>query len=173
MEQVAAVAGTISERLNAVVERAVVALLVVLVLMVWLGVLVRYVIPLPITFTEEASRYLMIWMALLAVSCGIARREHIGVTLLFDKLPRRAARTLLLVLDVIAFAFFGLLFVYGVGFAVGGATQFTMIYQIPKTIPFASVPVAAALACIQLALVACRDQVRARVEPGVDRAAGE
>ena len=61
-----------SDRINAVVQRLCVALLVVLVLDVWLGVMVRYVIPLPLTFTEELARYLMIWMALLAISSGIS-----------------------------------------------------------------------------------------------------
>ena len=74
-----------SHWLNRFVEIAVVVLMVLLVLDVWLGVLVRYFVDLPLTFTEEAARYLMIWMALLAVSIGIARREHIGVLILFDR----------------------------------------------------------------------------------------
>jgi TRAP-type C4-dicarboxylate transport system permease small subunit len=39
------------------------------------------------SFTEELARYLMIWMALLAVSCEIAHREHIGVEFVFSRLP--------------------------------------------------------------------------------------
>ena len=49
-----------AEFLTKWVDRICVALLVVLILDVWLGVIVRYVWPLPITFTEEAARYLMI-----------------------------------------------------------------------------------------------------------------
>ncbi|MFT6775565.1 MAG: TRAP-type C4-dicarboxylate transport system permease small subunit [Paracoccaceae bacterium] len=68
-------------------ERTCVALLALFVLDVWLGVVARRIIPLPITFTEELARYLMIWMALLAVSCEIAHREHIGVEFVFSRLP--------------------------------------------------------------------------------------
>ena len=159
-----------SARLDRLVERVCVALAVLLVLDVWLGVLVRYAFPLPITFMEEAARYLMIWMALLAVSCGIARREHIGVELLFDRFPRPLRRWLLLTLDLLALGFFALLLFYGVGMVEKGGRQLTMIYGLTKSLPFAAVPTAAALACLQLVLVALRDQARfdddADVEPG-------
>ncbi len=46
----------------------VILLTVLLVLDVRLGIYVRYFSDLSLTFTEEAVRYLLIWMALLAVS---------------------------------------------------------------------------------------------------------
>ena len=159
-------AGVASASLNAVVERICVGFAVVLVLNVWLGVLARYVLPVHLTFTEEVARYLMIWMALLAVSCGIARREHIGVMLLFEQLPAAVRHWLLLALDLVAAAFFALLFVYGIGFAIDGADQLTMIYDLPKTVPFAAVPVAAGLSLVQILLVAVRDQGQLRAGPG-------
>lgn len=151
-----------AEFLTRWVDRACVALLVLLILDVWLGVIVRYVWPLPITFMEEAARYLMIWLALLAVSAGIGRREHIGVQFLFGALPIPVARVLLAVIDVLGIAFFLFMLFYGVGMVERGAKTFTMIYGISKGIPFAAVPVAAAMAAIQLAFVAIRDQARLR-----------
>lgn len=161
----AARAGRASDRLNWLVERLCALIAIVLVFDVWLGVFVRFVIPLPLTFTEEAARYLMIWMALLAVSCGIARREHIGVLLLFDALPAGLRRPLLAVLDLLGFCFFAFLLYYGIGFTADGLARFTMIYGMNKALPFAAVPVSAALACIQIALVALRDQAPGDPEP--------
>jgi TRAP-type C4-dicarboxylate transport system permease small subunit len=154
-----------SDRLAWLVDRVCIALMVLLVLDVWLGVLVRYMWPLPITFMEEAARYLMIWVALLAVSSCIARREHIGVQAVFGALPLGARRVLLLVLDLMGIAFFALLFFYGIGLVDRGGRTFTMIYGLSKAVPFAAVPVAAAIAAVQLALVAVRDQARIRVHP--------
>ena len=148
----------LSDRVNWVVERVCAALLVLLVLDVWLGVLVRYVIPLPLTFTEEAARYLMIWTALLAISCGIARREHIGVQLLVERFPVSVRRLVLLLVDLLALAFFLFLLIYGIGLVEKGMSRFTMIFGVTKALPFAAVPVSAALACLQLMLVAVRDQ---------------
>ena len=150
-------------------------LLLLLVIDVWLGVLVRYAIPLPITFTEELARYLMIWMALLAVSSGIAYREHIGVEFVFTRLPAGARRWIAVAFDVIVFAFFFVLFWYGLGFAEKGFSRLTMIYAIPKGYAFAGVPLAAFVACIQLALMGVHDffAERAPEATGVSIPGGE
>jgi len=147
----------LSRRLNWWVERLCVALMIVLVLDVWLGVLARYVLPWNLTFTEELARYLMIWTALIAVSSGISHREHIGVLVLFQRFPPRVRKGLAVTFDVIAFVFFALIFVYGIGMVERGFSRYTMIDGIPKAWPFLGVPLAAALACVQLALVAVHD----------------
>ncbi|MDX1605256.1 MAG: TRAP transporter small permease subunit [Candidatus Competibacterales bacterium] len=165
IERLGDFAAAASQGLNWLVERLCALLALVLVLDVWLGVFVRYVWPLPLTFTEEAARYLMIWMALLAVSCGIARREHIGVQLLFDALPQGMQRALLFAFDALALAFFGFLLVYGLDMVDRGSRSYTMIFGLTKSLPFAAVPAAAALACVQLVLVAIRDQVRFGTDP--------
>ncbi|EYD73116.1 TRAP transporter small permease [Limimaricola hongkongensis] len=157
MPKVAVAARAASLKLNKLVEITCVGLLVLLVLDVWLGVLVRYAIPLPLTFTEELARYLMIWMALLAVSSGIAYREHIGVEFLFARFPAKGRRYLAVGFDLIAFAFFALLFWYGLEFVERGFKRQTMIFDMPKAYPFMGVPLAAALACIQLLLTAIHD----------------
>lgn len=149
-----------SQRLAWITDRAAATLLALLVLDVWLGVFARYVLPLPLTFMEEAARYLMIWVALLAVSSCIPRREHIGVQVLFERLPAALRRGLLGLLDLIGIAFFVFLAFYGIGMVERGARTFTMIYGMSKALPLAAVPVGAALAAVQLVLVALRDQAR-------------
>ncbi|PLX35167.1 MAG: C4-dicarboxylate ABC transporter permease [Hyphomicrobiales bacterium] len=146
-----------SRQLNWLVERLCVLLMILLVLDVWLGVLVRYVLPLGWTFTEELARYLMIWMALLAVSSGISHREHIGVLVIFEKFPPGGRKWLAVGFDLVAFVFFAMIFYYGLGFVERGFGRYTMIAQIPKGYPFIGVPLAAGLACMQLALVAMHD----------------
>jgi TRAP-type C4-dicarboxylate transport system permease small subunit len=157
MANVSSTAKAWSLRVNWLVERVCVALLVLLVLDVWLGVLVRYAIPFPLTFTEELARYLMIWMALLAVSSGLAHREHIGVEFLFVRLPASGRRWLAVAFDIIGFVFFFALFWYGIAFAEKGMSRFSMIYAMPKGYAFAGVPLAAFVACIQLALIGVHD----------------
>jgi len=167
MNNVAQSAHGLSMRVNWFVERFCVLLMVILVLDVWLGVLVRYLVPVmgslfpdvtvQATWTEELARYLMIWMALLAVSSGIAHREHIGVLFVFEKFPPRYRRWLALIFDLLAFAFFALIFYYGLGFVERGMTRFTMIYEMPKGYPNIGIPLSAAMACVQLALVSVRD----------------
>ena len=158
-------AAIISHHLARATEIVVIILLILLVLDVWLGIMVRYFIDIPLTFTEEAARYLMIWMALLAVSVGIARRSHIGVLFLFDRTRGVPRHVLMGLIDLLGLMFFLFLFYYGIGFTVDGGRRLTMIYDIPKSVPFAAVPVSALLAAIQIALVAVRDQAALLPEP--------
>ncbi len=128
-----------------------------LILDVWLGVLVRYVLPVSWTFTEELARYLMIWAALLAVSSGISHREHIGMLVLFERFPAPVRKWLAVAFDIVAFGFFALICAYGIDFVERGFSRYTMIGGLPKAYPFMGVPLAAGLACIQLVLVAIHD----------------
>ncbi len=150
-------AGTASLILNRVVEAVVVALLAALVIDVWIGVADRYVFRWQLNWPEILARYLMIWMALLAISCAIARREHIGLTILIDRLPASLRRSALILCDILAIGLFAYVLWYGVGFAASGMTRHAMIFDMSMGPAFASVPVAAALCGIQLALCVVRD----------------
>lgn len=147
----------LSAMLNRWVERFCAALLAVLLVDIWIGVFGRYVFELPVTWAEELARYLMIWAALLAVSCGIARREHVAVTAVISRLPNRVRRWLHVGIDVLAFAFFAFIGYFGIGMTQGGATQYATIFEMTMVIPFAAVPVSSALACVQLVLMGVRD----------------
>jgi len=169
MQGLAGTAIIASRRVNWFVERACVALMVVLLLDVWLGVLVRYALPVQWTFTEELARYLMIWMALLAVSSGISRREHIGVLLIFERFPPRVRKWLAVAFDITALGFFAVILIYGFGMVDRGFSRYTMINAIPKAYPFMGVPLAATMACVQLVLVATHDFFSSDGKTAADR----
>ena len=151
------IAANLSDGLNWFIERIVAALMLLMVLDVWLGVLDRYGFHWQLPWPEELARYLMIWAALLAISCGIARREHIGLTLLLDRLPTVLRAPILILMDIVALLIFAYIAWYGIDFVQSGAKRQAMIFGISLAIPFAAVPVAAAIACLQQILVGIRD----------------
>jgi len=53
-------------------------------------VVTRYVLNMPLIWSEEAARYLHVWIALFGIHFGLRRNAHIRVTLFVDKLPRTA-----------------------------------------------------------------------------------
>lgn len=128
-----------------------------MVIIVLFGVLSRYVLELGITWTEELARYVMIWAALLAISVGAANREHIGFEMLFSALPVRLQRPLRVLLDLIGIGFFVFLVVFGIGMTVRGTEQYATIFGMTMAVPFASVPVSAALTALQSLAVLLRD----------------
>lgn len=154
------VAGALSDRINRVVEFIVAMLMVGLVLDVWLGVIDRYYFRWQLPWPEVLARYLMIWAAMLAVSCGIARREHIGLTGFIARFPARLRQGVLIAIDLIALAMFLYLLWFGIPFALGGLNRGAMIFGSNMAPFYASIPVAAALASVQLVLVLLRDMGR-------------
>jgi TRAP-type C4-dicarboxylate transport system permease small subunit len=147
----------LSTRINRWVELICAAIIGVLIIDIWIGIFGRYVFELPVTWAEELARYLMIWAALLAVSCGVARREHVAVTALLHRFPIHIRRWFDVAIDALAFAFFAFLAYFGIGMTEQGATQFATIFDMTMMIPFAAVPVSSALVCLQLVLMGIRD----------------
>lgn len=149
--------GRLSFGLNRLVEAVIATLLALLVLDVWLAVLDRYFFHWQLPWPEVLARYLMIWAALLAASSGIARREHIGLSLMTRRLSPPLRRAVLILVDLMTLALFVYLAIYGTEFAEKGASRQAMILGLTLLIPFAAVPVSAALCAVQTLLVGLRD----------------
>jgi len=147
----------IASRVNWVIERVCALLVAILVVVIWFGVLERYVLHLGHTWTEEFSRYVMIWAALLAVSCGAFYREHIGLDIVNSFLPEKGGQILGICLDLISIAFFVFLCWYGIGTTKAGLGQYATIFGITMVVPFAAVPVSSALTAFQIFASMFRD----------------
>ncbi len=146
-----------SAKINTIVEAIVAALMLALVLDVWLGVIDRYFFHWQLPWPETLARYLMIWAAMLAVSSGIARRDHIGLTAFIMVLPYPLRRTMLIAMDLLALALFLYVAWYGIAFTQSGAPRQAMIFGVSLAPFYAAIPVAAFLSSLQLALVLIRD----------------
>lgn len=158
----------IAFRVNWVLERVCAALAAAMVLIIWYGVVERYVFRAGGTWTEELSRYVMIWLALLAVPCAAYYREHIGLELFLARLSLRHRKSLILALDIITVAFFLFLTYYGVLLTQDGATSYATIFSMTMVIPFASVPVSSAFAAFQfvVAMIRMQKQMKAQLASG-------
>ena len=146
-----------SARINTAIETLVAVLMLLLVLDVWLGVVDRYYFRWQLPWPEVMARYLMIWAAMLAISCGIARREHIGLTAFLHMWPASIRRLVLILTDMLALALFLYVTWYGIAFAQSGSTRHAMIFGLSLEPFYAAIPVSAAIASVQLFLVLLRD----------------
>ncbi|HEX9898836.1 MAG TPA: TRAP transporter small permease [Candidatus Methylomirabilis sp.] len=90
-------------RLAAVFESLAMVFLAGVLTTVTLQVFFRYVAGIVAPWTEEATRYLGIWMVFMGATAAMAQGSHIAVTVLVERLPewiqaviRRLSWTLLL-----------------------------------------------------------------------------
>lgn len=148
---------TFGYRINYITERLCGILVAAMIFVVWFGIFDRYFFALGGTWTEELARYIMIWAALLAVPCCTYRREHIGLDLVFSKIPGKHQVKARWLLDFIGIAFFLFLFYFGIIVTNNGATQYATIFGMNMTIPYLSVPVASLLTVVQIVVCMVRE----------------
>ncbi len=136
--------------LERILEVPVFILSVIMTVTVLLGVLFRYVFQSPLGWTEELSRYVMIWMALLSVALCIWRHEHVGVTMFIKKLPRLVAKTIIFLSNFLVLYFLYILAVFGFRMAEGGKAQVSTALHTSMQWWLMAVPVSAVLCLVML-----------------------
>jgi TRAP-type C4-dicarboxylate transport system permease small subunit len=73
----------------------------------------RYLFDLPLSWTEEAARYLFIWSVFIGASQAMRYREHIAIGFFVERLPGRLRQGIALALHGLAAAFLLVVIVKG------------------------------------------------------------
>lgn len=134
------------------VECALCALLAVLLcLLLCANVALRYVFGAPLYYAEEVCVVLMIWMAFIASSIAVGRREMIAVTLVQDLLGPAARRWLGLAVHVLTFAIAAVFLYWSVVWlrSPSAARDVILTLGVPKWPSYLIVPVFFALAAVK------------------------
>ncbi len=161
--------GSVALKLSVYIERLAaypcIAATGAMTIVVILGVLFRYVLQSPLSWSEEVARYLMIWAASLAISIGIMRREHLGITFLTSRFPPSAQKYAAILVNLIVLWFLWILTKFGYYMALEGQTQLSPVlakYRINMMWSLSAIPVAGALAIIQTVLQIIVDLFRSK-----------
>ena len=80
----------LSKIFNNIEECIVAPLMALMSILVFLQVLSRFALHIPMPWIEELMRICFIWTIMLSASIGIKRKAHLGVTMLMTALPRSA-----------------------------------------------------------------------------------
>ncbi len=110
---------------NKVVGWLLAAIIAFMTVLISWQVFARYVAGNSLTFSEEISRFLMIWMTLLGAAYALRKGTLVAVELLPDILKGKWARIVKIVANVMAMIFYILLIKYGWEMAQSVAFQRT------------------------------------------------
>lgn len=122
-----------------------IALGLIMTILILLQIFFRFVIYVPFPWSEECSRYLMIWMGMLGSVVALQKGRHIGVTVLIEKLPATLKKLATLLVRVTTIGFLFVLLKQGIEFALFNQEQLSPAMEISMLIPYTSVPVGAAM----------------------------
>jgi len=116
-----------------------VVLVAALCTIVSLQVFCRLVLRLPLSWTEEASTILFVWITMIGASLALKRGEHFAVELLHRKLSPRLRRVAGLIVGLLL-VLFSLLLVYeGILMAWRNIPVITPAMEMSRSIPYSAV----------------------------------
>ncbi|MCB2055982.1 MAG: TRAP transporter small permease [Geminicoccaceae bacterium] len=151
--------GRLNDAILWVCRWAVILIVAALAVILGAGVFWRYVLNDAIAWSEEGSKYLMVWLAFLGAPIALRHNAHVNVDLLVALLPGRARQASHLLVAVIILATMGVLVWQGALFAAQGARQVASSFGMSMVWVYGVVPAGALL----MGLVALEHGLKAAV----------
>lgn len=109
------------------------------------GVVYRYGLNNALSWAEELSKYLMVWLAFLGAPIALRRLGHINIDLFVRMLPGRLEQFAHLLISLIIGVTMGVVLWKGIGFAELGARQVASSFKLSMFYLYVAVPVGAGL----------------------------
>ncbi|MDA3955588.1 TRAP transporter small permease [Oceanispirochaeta sp.] len=108
-------------------------LLALMVIIVFSNVVARYFLNSSLAWSEELSRFMLIWLAFLGAVLAYVKNEHLGLDILIIVLPYKISRMLLVLSN--------LLVIVGIGILLhGGWTMTAFTFNSGWTSPALAIP---------------------------------
>lgn len=124
--------------------------LAVMVVVVFAQVVWRYVLSASIFWSEELSRYLMVWATLIASGVCLKRGSHMAVRFVHDALPPALRRWTALGVHLLILIFLAVVLRYGISLSARTWMQISPTLNLPMGAVYLCVPLGALLMAVQV-----------------------
>jgi tripartite ATP-independent transporter DctP family solute receptor len=132
----------------------IIVILSAMAIVVFLQVIFRYALHLPLFWTEEFSRYCLVWASLLGAGIAFKRGEHIAVTLFTERfLPGRKAVFTAFLVDIFICIILVVMLWGGVSLVMMTRFQISPALRIPMAIPYLAIPIGSIIMMVHLVAI--------------------
>jgi TRAP-type C4-dicarboxylate transport system permease small subunit len=135
----------VSHQVNRLAEGATAVCLAAMTLLVGVQIAGRFLFNYSIFWSDELTRFLLIWVAFLGMSAGVRRGAHPGIDSLVRAVPPRAGRLIVSLAVCCSLIFFAVMTWYGSLLAFRTWAQRSPSLGLRMGIPYLAVPAAGAL----------------------------
>lgn len=118
----------------------VVALMAFMSIITFLAVIFRFLLHSPLTWSEEAARYMMVWVTYLGAGIAVKKGRHIGVTMFINRVPLVLRKPLIFFAELMIVIFLILLVYQGINLLLTLRTQISPAMGLPMVIPYFAIP---------------------------------
>ncbi len=105
----------------------------------------RFFLGLPLAWSEEIARLIMAYTIFLGAAIALRKGRLIAVEFLLEKLPKSKRNIVTIIIQVIAIAFFILLFIQGIKMIDQVHSQLSSALRIPMSVFYAAIPIGSVL----------------------------
>ncbi|MDW7675966.1 MAG: TRAP transporter small permease [Bacillota bacterium] len=116
-----------------------------MVLVVFAQVIFRFVLSKPLPWSEEISRYMMVWITFLGAALAIEKKAHALVEFFVDLLPEKLRVIVKVIAIILSCVFYGIIAFYGWNFLSSSLTQFSAVLQLPMAYVYIVIPLSGIL----------------------------
>lgn len=127
--------------INKIVGLLLALMLGVMSILIILQVISRFVINFPLTWSEELSRYLMIYIVFLGASLAMRHNKLISIEILPETLTGNKRKFVIILVMVISIIFFAILFKQGIDMLPLVQMQSSPGLQLSMAVAYASIPI--------------------------------
>ena len=144
------------DALIAVERKIIIGLMAVMTVDVLIGIISRYVAESALVWTEEAARYMMIWMGFVGMSVALREGGHVAVDMLVEHTRGGLRRILVLTIQTLVLVF--LVAVIGAFFALLPVIHYqtTPVLAIRMMWPYLAIPVGCLLTALEVVALMLR-----------------
>jgi TRAP-type C4-dicarboxylate transport system permease small subunit len=128
------------------------ALLAIMALLVFGNVVLRYVFGISLSWVEELTRYMMIWLAWLGAGLALREGAHIAIDTLQQALPDAGTRIVRVAVLAAMIGFFGALVWLGWRYSIFAWRQQTAVLRLPAGLVYLAIPIGSGLMLLHLLL---------------------
>lgn len=135
----------ISDMINRVAEMAVLIVISAMAVDVLFEVIFRYVLHLPLFWTEEFARYCLVWSSLLAAGIALKRGQHIALTFVAERFPKRIRAAAGLGGDLFVAIMLAVILWGGIYLVLLTRHQLSPAMRLPMSLPYMAIPTGSAV----------------------------
>ena len=139
------------------IENAVIILgLSAMVLILLAQVIMRYVFSRPLTWSEEAARFIFVYVSFIGISYAYRQKGHIRMEVVVNLFPQAVRRGLEVLINLGTIALFCYMIPFSFRFIGIQAGVKATATHIPMSIVYTALPLGMALSCVRLLISSLR-----------------
>jgi TRAP-type C4-dicarboxylate transport system permease small subunit len=129
------------KKMNRVSEHFLNILMAIMVLVVFIQIIFRFLLTIPLSWSEEVARYIMVWTTFLGAALAVEKKAHPFIEVFVNLLPLEIKVPVNILIICLSCVFYAILVFYGAMFVTSSVMQPSAAMEIPMGYVYIIIPV--------------------------------